>query len=95
MKKNESLKTKTLYKTESNPTIQQNSNVKDLEVIMWEDLTLKEHNNKVAGTTAREMVEEITRPSRQGMPCQWHGIPCHALAWHGMALFKTLVLSRM
>ena len=76
------IKETTSYKTESNHIITQKTHIKDLGVIMSEDLTFNEHNaTKVA--TVRKLVGWILRTfrTRDTLPM--------------VTLFKSLVLSRI
>ena len=79
---NDIIKETTSYKTESDHIITQKTHVKDLGVIMSEDLTFKEHNaTKLAAV--RKLVGWILRTfkTRDTMPM--------------VTLFKSLVLSRI
>ncbi|TOF84806.1 hypothetical protein CGJ15_26030, partial [Vibrio parahaemolyticus] len=80
--KHEEIKSSSEYKTNSGHKIERNTNVKDLGVIMSEDLTFKDHNI-VSIASARKMTGWIMRTfkTREAKPM--------------MTLFRSLVLSRL
>ncbi|XP_069184905.1 uncharacterized protein [Procambarus clarkii] len=80
--KNEDLKHNTEYKTQSNVPIVGKQHVKDLGIIMSDDLTFKEHNQANIAT-ARKMIGWITRTFKSRDPITM------------VVLFKSLVLSRL